>query len=46
MPESTSNSVFAVPAPMDGTKNRPLEHVSFSRSKFGTGFSPYVRSFR
>ena len=42
----TSNSVFAVPAPTDGAVKYPLGHVSFSSSKYGTGFSENVTSFK
>lgn len=38
--------MFAVPAPTDGAVKYPLGHVSFSSSKYGTGFSENVTSFK
>ena len=32
----TSNSVFAVPAPTDGAVKYPLEHISYSSTKYNT----------
>ena len=37
MPVRTSNSVLAVPAPMEGTVSRPVEQVFFRLLNTGVG---------
>ena len=46
MPVRTSNSVLAVPAPMEGTVSRPVEQVSFRLLNTGVGSLSLLTLFR